>query len=79
MKDKFDLMARLTAHSVAEILAGRHGWSLNEAISRFSKSILYEILIQSETELWMDNPADIADMFDMETSDEGIDPAYYFK
>jgi len=65
--------------SVAEILAHRHGLALNEAISSFSKSKIFETLIDSETELWMDNPSDIADMYDMETSGAGIDPAYYFK
>ena len=79
MSGKYDLMARFTANMVAEIIAKRHGLELNEAISRFSKSVIYERLILSETELWMDNPNDIADMYDMECSGEGIDPAYYFK
>ena len=79
MDEKYDLMAQFTANSVAEILAIRHGWALNEAISRFSKSKIYETLIKSETELWMDNPYDIADMVDMETSGKGIDLAYFFK
>jgi len=79
MSDKYDLMAKFTANMVAEILSKRHGLELNEAISRFSKSSIYERLILSETELWMDNPNDIADMYDMESRGEGIDPAYYFK
>jgi len=79
MNSKCDLMARFTANMVAEILSKRHGIELNEAISRLSKSKTYERLLLSETELWLDNPHDIADMFDMENSDSGIDPAYYFK
>ena len=79
MSEKYDLMAQFTANSVAEILADRHGWSQNEAISRFSKSKVYETLIKSETELWMDNPSDIADMADMEASGCEIDLAYFFK
>jgi len=79
MSGKYDLMAKFTANMVAEILAKRHGLELNEAISRFSKSGIYERLILSETELWMDNPNDIADMYDMESCGEEIDPAYYFK
>ena len=79
MNEKYDLMARFTANTVAEIIAKRHGIELNEAISRFSKTSIYERLLLSETELWMDNPNDIADMYDMEISGKGIDPAYYFK
>jgi|GEM_PF-6715512 len=79
MSGKYDLMALFTVNMVAEILAKRHGIELNEAISRFSKSSIYERLILSETELWMDNPGDIADMYDMEIGGKGIDPAYYFK
>ena len=79
MSGKYDLMARFTANMVAEIVAQRHGWALNEAISRFSKSKVYDTLIRSETELWMDNPSDIADMYDMENEGKGIDPAYYYK
>ena len=76
---QYDLMARFTANMVAEIIAKRHNIDLNEAISRFSKSSIYERLLLSETELWLDNPSDIADMFDMENSGNGIDPSYYFK
>ena len=79
MSEKYDLMARFTANMVAEILAQRHDWPLNEAISHFSKSKVYETLIQSETELWIDNPSDIADLFDTESNGEAIDPARYFK
>ena len=79
MSGKYDLMARFTANMVAEIIAHRHGWVLNDAISRLTKSKTYDTLIRSETELWMDNPSDIADMFDMETAGIEIDPAYYFK
>ena len=79
MNSKYDLMARFTANTVVEILAKRHGLELNEALSRFSKSGIYERLLASETELWMDNPNDIADLYDMESSGKGVDPAYYFK
>ena len=79
MSSKYDLMAQFTANTVAEILAKRHNLELNAAISLFSKSSIYEKLIRSETELWMDNPNDIADMFDLENSGQEIDPAYYFK
>jgi len=79
MSEKFDLMARFTAHAVAEIIAHRYKIPLNEAISLFTKSKVFELLINSETELWIDNPSDIADMFDMETNGDSIDPAYYFK
>ena len=79
MNSKYDLMAQYTANTVTEILAKRHGLELNEAISRFSKSSIYEKLISSETELWMDNPGDIADMYDMEDAGKEVDLAYYFK
>jgi len=79
MSDKYDMAARLTANLVAEIIAKRHDVSLNEAISRFSKTKIYATLLESETELWIDNPSDIADMYDMESDGKEIDPAYYFK
>jgi len=79
MSGKYDLMAQFTANMVAEILARRHGWELNTAISLFSKSDTYDTLIRSETGLWIDNPSDIADMYDMEIFDGVINQAYYFK
>jgi len=79
MSEKFDLMARFTANAVTEIIAHRYAMPLNKAISLFSKSRVFELLINSKTELWIDNPSDIADMFDMETNGDPIDPAYYFK
>ena len=79
MNDKYDLMVQFAANNVAEVIAHRHGLPLNEAISRFSKSSIYETLICSETELWMDNPSDIADMYDMEARGEKVDPTYYYK
>ena len=57
MSGKNDLAARLTVNIVAEIIAKRHDLSLNEALSRFSKTRMYETLINSDTELWMDNPS----------------------
>jgi len=79
MSEKYDMTARLTINMVTEIIAKRHGLSLNDAISRFSKTNIYMILSDSKTELWMDNPSDIADMYDMEIQGIEIDPAYYFK
>jgi hypothetical protein len=64
MSDKFDLAARLTVQFVADVLSERHSWSLNDTLSKMAKTELYERLMDSSTKLWMDNPHDLADLFD---------------
>jgi hypothetical protein len=64
--DKYALAARMTVNMVVEVLAARHAWSANEALSHLSKTRLYEALEDLQTKLWMDNPLDIADLFDKE-------------
>jgi hypothetical protein len=64
MKKKYDMAAQLTIQMVLEIMGRRHGWSINEALSKISKYPLYETLSDSATKLWMDNPHDTADLFE---------------
>jgi hypothetical protein len=56
----------------------RYGWSLNEALSELSKTRVYELLADSDTGLWTDNPSDIADIFDFEHAGEPVPPEIYF-
>jgi len=70
--ERYDLAARLVADQVVEAIAEDHAWSLNEALSAFAKSPLYERLLDSTTDLWHHNPLDIALMFDYEWRGEEI-------
>jgi hypothetical protein len=79
MNEKYELAARLTVNMVTEILSKRHGWLLNEALSRLSKTRVYDLLADYKTELWIDNPSDIADMFDLEYEGKKLPPDIYFK
>jgi hypothetical protein len=78
MVEKYDMAAKLVANMVAEELAIRRTWSINEALSRMAKTDLYERLMDSETTLWMDNPLDIADLFEKVFDEEQLDAADYF-
>jgi hypothetical protein len=79
MNEKYELAARLTANMVMESLAKRHDWSHNETLSRMSKANLYVLLTDSDTGLWMDNPSDIADMFDLEFQGKPLPHELFFK
>jgi hypothetical protein len=65
-----EIGAKITIQTVIEIMSTRHGWTINETISRLSKLSLYEKLCDPETSLWVDNPNDIADLFDKELNGE---------
>jgi len=65
-----EIGAKITIQTVIEIMSARHGWTINETISRLSKLPLYEKLCDLETSLWVDNPNDIADLFDKELNGE---------
>jgi hypothetical protein len=69
---RYKMAAKLVVNMVVEIVASRHSWNLNEAMSRFSKSHVYELLADTKTKLWMDNPSDIADLFDKEYAGEQL-------
>jgi hypothetical protein len=66
MSERIEMAVKLVVNMVAEILASRHTWNLNETLSNMTKTELYQTLADSRTELWMDNPHDIADLFDLE-------------
>ncbi|MDR1712828.1 MAG: hypothetical protein LBR39_01545 [Coriobacteriales bacterium] len=76
--DKYDAAARITVNMVAEELSVRHGWSLNEALSRMTKADLYPSLTSSSTKLWMENPLDLADLFDKEFVGDELTIANFF-
>jgi hypothetical protein len=76
---KYDLAAQLTIQMVLEILENRHRWNTNAALSRISKYPLYETLSDSTTKLWMDNPHDIADLFDKILAGKELEPSDFFK
>jgi hypothetical protein len=78
MKRKYDMAAKLTIQMVLEIMQKRHGWDTNQTLSRISKCPLYETLSDSSTKLWMDNPHDIADMFDKVLSGKKLEPQDFF-
>jgi hypothetical protein len=72
MNNKYALAARISAQMVVEIMQDRHNWSQNEALSTLSKCRLFETLSDYRTKLWMDNPHDIADLFDKELAGEEL-------
>jgi hypothetical protein len=76
---KYILAARLTILMVLEIMEKRHGWSANETISKLSKCTLYQRLSNYSTKFWMDNPHDLADLFEKELKGEPLVPEDYFK
>jgi hypothetical protein len=79
MNIKYDMAAKLTIQMVLEIMQKRHGWDMNQTISQCSKLQLYELLSDSDTEWWVDNPNDIADLFEKELNGQKLDPLDYFK
>jgi hypothetical protein len=78
MSSKYEMTAQLTANMVVEVLAERHAWSLNETLSKMSKTGLFERLLDPDTKLWMDNPLDIADLFDKLFEGRQLTLADYF-
>ncbi|MDR0825312.1 MAG: hypothetical protein LBN74_09480 [Prevotella sp.] len=78
-KEKYELVAKMTAKLVAEELADKNLWTLNEAISKLTKTSIYERVLDIDTKLWMDNPRDIAEMVMCELRGEKIPPSYFFK
>jgi hypothetical protein len=79
MSDRMLLAAQLVADQVVEILADKDSIPASQALSIFSKSALYARLLDPETELWHENPYDIAAMFEFESRGEDIPPEMYFK
>lgn len=79
MKKKYELAARMTIQMVLRIIEKRKGWTENEAVSRLSKCPLYARLGNVSTKLWMDNPIDLADMFERELRGEQLTLADFFK
>jgi hypothetical protein len=73
------MAAKMSAKMVAEELADRNGWSLNEAISKLTKTSIYERMLDVSTTLWMDNPRDIADMVEYELRGEDVPVDRFFK
>jgi hypothetical protein len=75
---KYDMAARLTVNMVVEELVRRHGWDANVALSKMSKTSLYERLVDSTTGLWKDNPLDLADLFDRLFNGEVLTASDFF-
>jgi hypothetical protein len=78
MTEKYDMAAKLVANMVAEEIAARRVWSINDALSHMAKTELYERLMNSDTALWMDNPLDIADLFEKVLDGKQLDATDYF-
>jgi hypothetical protein len=79
MNQKYAMAASLTIQMVLEIMEKRHGWTANHTISQLSKCALYGRMSDYRTKWWMDNPNDIADLFDKELRGESLSPADFFK
>jgi hypothetical protein len=79
MNEKYAMAARITTQMVCQIMQERHGWTQNQTLSALSKCKLYETLSNYRTKLWMDNPYDIADLFDKELAGEELTLADFFK
>jgi hypothetical protein len=75
---KYETAARITVNLVAEELSLRHGWSMNDVLSRMTKTGLYARIAESDTKLWMDNPLDLADLFDKELAGERLTISDFF-
>jgi hypothetical protein len=75
---RYELAAKMSAKMVAEELADRHGWPLNDAISKLAKTSLYERLLDTSTSLWKDNPRDIADIAEYELRGEEAPAELFF-
>jgi hypothetical protein len=75
---KYELAAKMNAKMVAEELADRHGWSLNDALSNLAKTSLYERILDTSTSLWKDNPRDIADIAEYELRGEEAPVELFF-
>jgi hypothetical protein len=79
LSDKYALAARLTVNLVAESLMRRHAWDMNTALSKLSKTALYERLIDHRTQLWTENPSDLATMVDLELDGKEVPAKMFFK
>jgi hypothetical protein len=73
------LAARLTVSLLAESLMRRHAWDMNTALSKLSKTEIYERIIDHRTQLWTENPSDLASMVDMELNGEEVPAEMFFK
>jgi hypothetical protein len=76
---KYEMAAKFTAKMVSEELSDRNGWSFNDAVSSLTKTNLYEMLLDVSTQLWMDNPIDIADLVMYELRGEEAPIERYFR
>jgi hypothetical protein len=79
VSNKYALAARLTVNLVAESLMHRHAWDMNTALSKLSKTEIYERLIDHRTQLWTENPSDLATMVDLELDGKEVPAEMFFK
>ena len=70
----FESIKRGLAAQTIEILADRHGWSDEQAISMFMNSRVYDKLQDEETKVWHLSSSHLADMFEDEMRGELIWP-----
>ena len=76
--DKYRLASEYVIKMVAERVADKHGWSINETLERISQLEVFGRLQDPATSLWTSNPVDIADMVEIELSGNKIDIGRYY-
>jgi hypothetical protein len=78
MNERYALASQLAAEQVVAAIADRQGITPDEALAEFSKSGVYDRLLDPDTGLWHENPLDIADLCDMEAHGSPASPDTYY-